>query len=145
FAIPLPELKAVVNDLTKDVGLTALENINLRPLPGTIRYEPRIASDLAQFQSQVEALLGESRGLFKNTESQRLLTFGSCFAVNFGRLLRDKGHSVYTLVIAEDVNSPFNNLQLLKRLFLDEKTPISEELAVISGLDFGSLKQEFLG
>jgi hypothetical protein len=144
FAIPLPELKVVINDLTKDVCLAALENINLQPLRGTMRYEPPIVSDLAQYGRQVELLLGDSKGLFKGMESQRLLTFGSCFAVNLGRLLRDKGRSVYTLVIAEDVNSSFNNLQLLKRVFLGEETPVSEELSVISGLDYESLRQEFL-
>ncbi len=144
FAIPLSELKIVVNELTRDVCLAAPESIIVRPLAGTMRYMPPIVSDLAQYGRQVELLLGDSKGLFKCMESQRLLTFGSCFAVNLGRLLRDKGRSVYTLVIAEDVNSPFNNLQLLKRVFLEEETPISEELSVISGLDYESLRQEFL-
>ena len=80
---------------------------------------------------------------FKDMEGRRLLTFGSCFAVNMGRMLREKGCSVYTMVIAEDVNSPFNNLQLLRRLFRGEKTPISDELAVISDLDYDALRQEF--
>jgi len=145
FTIPLPELKTIVNDLTKDVCLAAVENINLRPLPGTMRYELPIISDPGQYGRQIELVLGESKGLFKSAGSQRLLTFGSCFAVNMGRLLRDKGRSVYTLVIAEDVNSPFNNLQLLKRIFLEEETPISQELAVISGLDYRVLREEFLG
>src|SRR5262249_50068538 len=52
--------------------------------------------------------------------------------------------SVYTMVIAEDVNSPFNNVQFLRRVFLSEKTPISEELFVIAGLDYEALRQEFL-
>src|SRR5262249_16985356 len=109
-----------------------------------MRYELPIVSDRAQYGRQVELLLGDSKGLFKSKGPQRLLTFGSCFAINLGRLLKDKSRSVYTLVIAEDVNSPFNNLQLLKRVFLGEETPVSEELSIISGLDYESLRQEFL-
>lgn len=144
FAIPLSELKTVVNELTRDVCLAAPESVIARPVAGTIRYESPIITDRTQYGKQVELLLGNSKGLFKSTEPQRLLTFGSCFAVNLGRLLKDKGRSVYTLVIAEDVNSPFNNLQLLRRVFLEEETPISEELSVISGVDYESLRQEFL-
>src|SRR5262249_6491387 len=82
FAIPLSELKTVVNELTRDVCLAAPDSVIVRPLPGTMRYELPIVSDRAQYGRQVELLLGDSKGLFKSTESQRLLTFGSCFAVN---------------------------------------------------------------
>src|SRR5215510_2864032 len=74
FAIPLSELKNVVNELTKDVCLAAVENINLRPLRGTMRYELPIVSDLAQYGRQVDGLLGDAKGLFRNMASQRLLT-----------------------------------------------------------------------
>jgi hypothetical protein len=143
FVIPLPELKALINELTSDVCLAAIENVNIQPLAGTLRYEPPVITDLAQYAAQVEALLGQSKGIFKDMANRRLLSFGSCFAVNVGRLLREKGASVYTLVIAEDVNSPYNNLQLLKRVFLGERTPISEELGLVSDIDYDALKAEF--
>jgi GSCFA family len=143
FVITLPELKRLVDDLTKDVCLAAVENISVPQLAGTLRYEVPIMADLARYGEQVDALLGQSKSIFKHMQDRRLLTFGSCFAVNIGRLLRDKGASVYTMVIAEDVNSPFNNLQLLKRVFLGERTAISEELMTISGIDYEALRGEF--
>ncbi|MBM3346223.1 MAG: GSCFA domain-containing protein [Betaproteobacteria bacterium] len=88
-------------------------------------------------------LLGARRNLFANAAAGRLLAFGSCFAVNIGRVLREKGCSVFTMVIAEDVNSPFNNDQLLRRIFCGEESNVSQELQAVSGLDFSSLKSEF--
>jgi hypothetical protein len=143
FAIPLPELRRLIVELTKDVCLAAIENVNVAPLAGTVRYEVPVIANFAQYGQQVDQLLGDAKSIFKDMEGRRLLTFGSCFAVNMGRMLREKGCSVYTMVIAEDVNSPFNNLQLLRRLFRGEKTPISDELAVISDLDYDALRQEF--
>src|SRR5215470_2223511 len=32
FVIPLPELKALINELTSDVCLAAIENVNIQPL-----------------------------------------------------------------------------------------------------------------
>jgi len=143
FVIPLPELKALINELTSDVCLAAIENVNIQPLADTLRYDPPVIRDLDQYGAQVEALLGKSKAIFKDMTNRRLLSFGSCFAVNIGRLLREKGGSVYTLVIAEDVNSPYNNLQLLKRVFLGERTPISEELGLVSDIDYDTLRAEF--
>lgn len=111
---------------------------------GTLRYQMPIIASVDQYDQHVEHVLGDSVALFKDVGDQRLLAFGSCFAINIGRLLRDRGHSVYTLVIGEEVNSPFNNLQLLKRIFLDEKTPISEELHAIAGVDYAVLRREFM-
>jgi len=59
------------------------------------------------------------------------------------RYLRERGRSVYTLTVAEDVNSTFNNLQFLKRIFLGERNALSEELDLIAKLDYEQLKQEF--
>lgn len=129
--------------MTRDVCLAAIENVNIAPLATTLRYELPVISDLAQFSAQADQLLGDRRALFTDMQSRRLLTFGSCFAVNIGRVLREKGCSVYTLVIAEDVNSPFNNLQLLRRIFLGENTPVAEELQTISGLDYDVIRAEF--
>lgn len=47
-------------------------------------------------------------------------------------------------MIAEDVNSPFNNVQLLQAVFGVAMTPVAEELRAISGLDFTALRGEFL-
>jgi hypothetical protein len=143
FVIPLPQLKILVEELTMDTCLAAIEDGAIQPPAGTLRYGMPIISDPREYGAQVDALLGSSKSIFKDTRAGRLLTFGSCFAVNIGRLLRDKGRSVYTVVIAEDVNSPFNNLQLLKRVFLGEKTPISEELSIVSGVDHETLRGEF--
>jgi hypothetical protein len=78
-------------------------------------------------------------------QGRRLVSFGSCFAVNVGRLLREKGGSVYTFVLAEEVNSPFNNLEVFKRLFLGERTSLSEELSLTAVIDYEKLKAEFTG
>jgi hypothetical protein len=143
FVIPLPELKIIIENLTKDICLAAIENVNMPKPEGTLHYKLPIISDHEQYTVQIGDVLGHSKALFDPAGRGRLLTFGSCFAVNMGRLLRDKGRSVYTVVIAEDVNSPFNNLQFLKRVLLGETSAICEELQVISGLDYNSLRQEF--
>jgi hypothetical protein len=145
FVIPLSEVKALIQAQTADVCLAAVENISVAPLAGTLRYEMPIMTDVAGFGARADLILGKRRGLFTQLEAGRLLAFGSCFAVNIGRTLREAGRSVFTLVIAEDVNSPHNNLQLLRRIFLGETNPISEELGVISGLDYAQLKKEFEG
>lgn len=143
FIIPLVEIRALVDDMTRDVCLTAIENVNIAPLATTLRYELPVIKDLAQFSAEADRLLGDRRALFTDMQSRRLLTFGSCFAVNIGRVLREKGCSVYTLVIAEDVNSPYNNLQFLRRIFLGDNTPVAEELQTISGLDYDAIRAEF--
>lgn len=144
FIIPIDEIRRLVEEMTRDVCLAAIENINIAPLGTTLRYELPLIKDLAQFSEQADSLLGDRKAIFSDMTSRRLLTFGSCFAVNIGRVLREKGCSVYTLVIAEDVNSPFNNLQLLKRIFKGENTTIADELKTISGLDYEVIRSEFL-
>jgi len=143
FIIPLPEIMAIVADATRDVCLAVIDNDLPEMANITLRYEPPIIKDNEQFRAEADALLGDRRGLFADMSSRRLLTFGSCFAVNMGRALRERGQSVYTLVIAEDVNSCFNNLQLLRAVFLGEHSTVSEELRLISELDYAALKEEF--
>ncbi|MBY0511186.1 MAG: GSCFA domain-containing protein [Rhodospirillaceae bacterium] len=144
FAIPVNEIEALFQETEKDVGIAVAEPGNALEFYGSKSYVVPAIDSIEQFGEQVAALLKDVAPQFTQHASGRLLTFGSCFAVNVGQYLRKQGNSVYTLVVAEDVNSPFNNLQLLKRVFRDERTPVAEELELINTLNFDDVKREFL-
>lgn len=147
FVLPLGRIREIVAEATRDVGMTLTEPA-LRGSPEaakTVRYDvPRIA-DVEGLRAQIEFLLGTKAHTFRNFDSRRLFAFGSCFAINMGRALRDAGNSVYTLVISEDVNSPFNNRLLLRRIFNGEASSLTDELERLTGINYAKVRSEFQG
>lgn len=107
----------------------------------TLRYTfPRIATE-DQFREEVRNILGDRRNIFRDP-SRRVLAFGSCFAQNISKAMIEMGRKVTTLVVTEDVNSPFNNLLLLRRIFRGEQSRFSADLANISRIDYERTKEE---
>ena len=62
------------------------------------------------------------------TGKSRVLGFGSCFAVNFVNYILQRGIAAKSSVVSEDINSPINNLNLLKWALLNETNYVSEQL-----------------
>jgi hypothetical protein len=143
FAIPVDEIRAFFNEAAGDFCVAVVEGIHVRPVVGSEKYEVPLIDTAERFEQQVEVLLRKAGPQFKVVTSGRLLTFGSCFATNVGRYLREQGHSVYSVVVAEDVNSPLNNLQFLRRILLGERTLISDELELIANVNYQQLEREF--
>ena len=161
FAVPMSEIKALCEEVAKDLCMMAVEGVNVEPFigadvpdsvtgiklaapSGSKKYDVPCINSMERFDQEVDALLKAAMPKFKIATTQRLLTFGSCFALNVGRYLREKGSSVYTLMVAEDVNSTFNNLQLLRRVFLGERSPLSDELELVSKFNYEEVRGEFL-
>jgi len=82
FAVPIAEIKTLFRDLGKDFCLATVEGVNIKPFTGSNRYAPPLIDSLERFNEQIELLLKDAIPRFKAASSGRLLTFGSCFAVN---------------------------------------------------------------
>lgn len=102
-----------------------------------MRYEVPTIRGLDDLKSQIELLLGKRR------LHGKIVTFGSCFAVNVGRALMEKGRQVYTLLIAEEINSAFNNVKLLERVFHGTASQLTDELERETHVNYFALQQEF--
>tara|TARA_R110000868_G_scaffold52597_4_gene165951 strand:- start:2118 stop:2936 length:819 start_codon:yes stop_codon:yes gene_type:complete len=94
-------------------------------------------------QDAIVKLIGVRAGSMTPNKDRSFFTFGSCFAENLAAALKLKGAKVYTTMVTEDVNSPFNNLMMLKRVFLDERSQFSEELAANSNVNYDAMREEF--
>ena len=144
FAVPIAEIKSIFGRVGKDMAVVSFEgNSEKKSFSGTNRYDIPIIDSIERFEEQIDLLLKGVSARFKAAANGRLVTFGSCFAVNVGRHLRERGKSVYTLMLAEDVNSTFNNLQIFKRIFGDERTSISDELEGSGKLNCEQIRAEF--
>lgn len=110
----------------------------------TLRYRVPLIDSEDAFRAELIHLLGPRRYVFRDP-SRKVLAFGSCFAQNISRAMLDMGRDVTTLVVTEDVNSPFNNLLLLKRVFLGEKSRFCDDLAAISHIDYEQTKDAMRG
>lgn len=117
----------------------ALEYQKSRP---KMRYKPRTISNLDDFRAEVKILLGPRAHLFSDYKDRRFFTFGSCFANNIVAHLQSIGANAKTSMMAEDVNSPFNNRLFLRRIMLGEKHPITEELCPF--VDFDAIRSDLM-
>jgi hypothetical protein len=64
----------------------------------------------------------------KIKKQDKVFGFGSCFAVNFVNYLNRLGIDSHSSIISEDVNSPINNLLLLKWVFQNEESQLINDL-----------------
>lgn len=115
--------------------------VDFKNYPGTKRYKPRSILTLDDLLVEARGLLGDRVKMF-NTGG-RFVTFGSCFATNVALALKSKGADVCASCITEDVNSPFNNLLLLRRVFLGNRCRFVDELQEITGIDYEQMAMEF--
>lgn len=144
FVLSLDKIKETINEVTSHGVFGMVEGSAVASLSSkTMRYQvPQIHTE-DDFATFVNGLLGDKKGLLGAMEGRKLITFGSCFAVNIGRVLKERGFDVYSMLVAEDINSTFNNLLLLKRVFLGEKSAVSEEILKVPGMDYDVLRREF--
>lgn len=103
-----------------------------------MRYDVTDIKSLKELREQIRLLVGP-RVLEGN-----IATFGSCFAVNVGKALKERGRNVYTLLLTEEVNSPFNNVLLLRKVFLDEDSQLTDELKAQTRVNYFALKEELV-
>ncbi len=74
-------------------------------------------------------------------ESEKIFTFGSCFARNVARVLAAKHFDVDSFWVGEEVNTSFSNFNLMK-MILGHETPHPEYYkAVLEGLDIARLRE----
>lgn len=132
-------LKEIVAETSKDVSYLGTENVVREGKRYTL---PRLKTR-EDWRAEVYKLLQPHRGIFKDYTG-RIVCFGSCFATNIGRALREAGKSVHTLVVTEDVNSSHNNLLLLRRILKGEDCAFVQELKARTGADYEALHKEFV-
>lgn len=84
------------------------------------KYNPGILN-LQNFSNIIDEILIKSKLPKIDIFNSKFFTFGSCFAVNFARVLDTLGYKVYSNVISEDINSPINNFYLLEYIFFKKK------------------------
>lgn len=109
----------------------------------TLRYMIPLIPTEEIFREQVRDLLGARAHTFHDP-NRKVLAFGSCFAQNISNAMIEMGRTVTTLVVTEDVNSPFNNLLLLRRIFDGDGSRFSDDLARISGIDYERTRDEMV-
>lgn len=110
----------------------------------TKKYEPKPIMNMADFRNEAVSILGKRAGVFSGA-GRNFVTFGSCFATHVADYLNRNGVRVYTTCVTEDVNSPFNNRLLLRRVFLKERCQFVDELHSITSVDYDELAREFSG
>lgn len=91
------------------------------------RYNPGIIN-LKNFSNIIDEILSKSKLPKIDIFNSKVFTFGSCFAINFARVLDSLGYKVYSNVISEDVNSPINNFFMLQNIFFEKKFQIINEI-----------------
>ena len=117
--------------------------VDFKSDPRTKRYKPRAIVCLKDLLVEAGSLLGERSKMFGYVVGRRFVTFGSCFATNVAATLGNRGATVFTNCITEDVNSPFNNRLLLRRVFLGEHCPFIDTLGEMTGINFDEMGREF--
>jgi len=147
FALPLSRVRRIVSEVTKDtVGSFSGRMDYVLPTEfSKSKYEISKIANLQDLRAQVHKLLGKRAGMFAGLEKRRILTFGSCFAHNMGITLRDIGASVYIMQMTEDINSPFNNLMFLNRVFFGETSQFSDVFLSETGVSYEAIRREFEG
>lgn len=108
----------------------------------TKKYGPARIKNEAQHKHEMEIIFSGLHGVFGGA-NRRFVTFGSCFAVNVANALTERGKTVTTASITEDVNSTYNNRLLLKKVFLGEDSPFTEQLKVTTAVDYNALCEQF--
>ncbi len=86
-------------------------------LKHTKRYKPSRIGTLEDFGREMRLILGEKVGIFSDYLERRFFSFGSCFATEIAAYLSALGADSRTTTLTEDVNSPVNNLRMLRRVF----------------------------
>lgn len=82
----------------------------------------RFPDQIDEFQNlqkliEVQCLNGSPD--LKILNNSKIFTFGSCFARNVGRVLRDKYFNVNDFFIGEEVNTTFSNLNIIKYILFN--------------------------
>lgn len=114
---------------------------------GTYFKIPTIDS-ISQLDLQIYSILSNeisrAKEFKKIKKHDRVFGFGSCFAVNFVNYLNKLGINSHSSIISEDVNSPINNLQLLKWIFKNEESQLTNDLKNLNpDIDRKVLLQKF--
>lgn len=144
FALSMDKIRVIVDDANKDTFGRLTKSFDYATGIKAMKYDIPQINTLDDFKIQARKVLGKRAGLFKDFKGRRFLTFGSCFANHVGTSLRDLGASVYVMTLTEDINSPFNNALLLRRVFLGEDSPLTKELQEKTGIDYNALRDQFV-
>ena len=145
-----PEIKAAFPDKFGQhyVLNTMRPDQSLEAAPATSRRwnVPYPIAGEAQFAAAVDALLAEAMpGLAPLARTARVTTFGSCFAANLARGLRDAGIDAANLLIEESINSPLANRAFLEALARPGASEQAARIAATFGEDFLPRARERLG
>jgi hypothetical protein len=107
---------------------------------GRVRHHWSVPSPIAEradFARAVDAMLGESvPALAVLPRSARVTTFGSCFAANLARLLKESGVDATNLLIEESINSPLANQAFLGALADPVMSPDTARIEATFGAGF---------
>ena len=115
-----------INEISSQKVKTSIIHIESKDCE-IARYEPGIIN-LQNFSNIIDKILGKSKLPKIDIFNSKVFTFGSCFAVNFARVLDSLGYKVYSNVVSEDINSPINNFYMLENIFFEKKFQITEEI-----------------
>ncbi len=85
---------------------------------------------------EILASLGFIKKISLNSRS-KVFGFGSCFAINLVNFIKNKGIDAQSAVISEEINSPRNNLALLKWIIKKENNFVSSQLPLLNS-DFST-------
>ena len=121
WALEIGKLK----DASRDMAV-----FDFPKLKGTLRYDPRGIKDLTDMQQEVSKLMGVKAHILADYPGRKIVTFGSCFANNIVAYLVAKGANAKTTMLTEDINCTYNNSLFLRKVFLGESSPLTDELKV---------------
>jgi hypothetical protein len=82
----------------------------------------------SDFINVVDRILSKTKLPKIDIFDSTVFTFGSCFAVNFAKILNELNYKVHSNLIAENVNSTINNYHLLEYIILNKKIELINEL-----------------
>jgi len=122
----------ILSTMKPEIGLETAARVRKR---WTVPYP---ISDEAAFGKVVDELVADCMPAMAplDAAATRITTFGSCFAANLARSLKDAGLDATTLLIEESINSPLTNRAFLATLAGDPSAAYEERIEGAFGAQF---------
>ncbi len=105
---------------------------------------PDQIDDFKDLKKIIEAQCLNGSPDLKILNNSKIFTFGSCFARNVGRILREKNFDVNDFFIGEEVNTTFSNLNIIKYILFNNLENHQDYYQnLLQHLDIDKLRKQF--
>jgi hypothetical protein len=98
-----------------------------------------------EMDAALDAVFGpENTGELLSIQDAKIFCIGSCFATNVAYYLQKIGATVSTAVIAENINSPRNNVDLFRYFATQQASGLLTSQKLLKNNEIASIRENFL-